>query len=232
MLTIRGLNKIYADVESQERIIVFEDADFELLPGQAVSITGESGSGKSTLLNIIGALDRDYTGELLFSGRDIKSMSSREILEFRSTSVGFVFQFHHLLPQCTVLENVLLPSLPLSEKFRKDASERALHLLEKTGLKDKIHRLPSSLSGGECQRAAIARSLINQPRLILADEPTGFLDRKRGMDIAELFIRINQEEHTALILFTHSMELAGRMGGRFRIADRKILAQKNERMPT
>jgi ABC-type lipoprotein export system ATPase subunit len=188
--------------------------------GESLVITGPSGSGKSTLLNIIGALDRPSSGTVRLDGRDLSEFSDRALSGLRNRRIGFVFQLHHLLPQCTVLENVLLPTLPLQEKAaRRRFTERADILLEKVGLASRSHHRPGQLSGGECQRVALARSLINQPALVLADEPTGSLDGESAESLADLLVELNRIEGTTLIVVTHSEELAGKMKRRFRLRE-------------
>jgi lipoprotein-releasing system ATP-binding protein len=188
--------------------------------GESLVITGPSGSGKSTLLNIIGALDRPSSGTVRLDGQDLSEVSDRALSGLRNRRIGFVFQLHHLLPQCTVLENVLLPTLPLQEKTtRRRFTERAVILLKKVGLASRSDHRPGQLSGGECQRVALARSLINQPGLVLADEPTGSLDRESAESLASLLVDLNRIEGTTLIVVTHSDELAGKMKRRFRLRE-------------
>lgn len=178
--------------------------------GESVSVIGPSGCGKSTLLNIIGTLDTPTSGSLTFHGRDILAISDKERARFRNQSVGFVFQLHHLLPQCTALENVVAPTLVCPDS--KDAQERAVRLLERVGLADRVRYRPGELSGGERQRVAVARALVNKPRLLLADEPTGSLSREGAEELARLLLELNQEEGMALIVVTHSLDVAQMMG--------------------
>lgn len=177
--------------------------------GESVAITGPSGCGKSTLLNIIGTLERPDAGTLEFSGTDLLTLNGNETAEFRNRKIGFVFQLHHLLPQCSVLENVLVPALV--NKEAGDAKGRALRLLERVGLSDRLHHRPGQLSGGERQRAAVVRALINQPQLLLADEPTGSLSRDGADNLVQLLLELNREENLTLIMVTHSMRLAEKM---------------------
>jgi ABC-type lipoprotein export system ATPase subunit len=176
---------------------------------ECVGIVGASGSGKSTLLNIIGTLDRPDRGSVRFEGTDLLSMSTRETAQFRSKRIGFIFQLHHLLPQCTVLENVLLPSLVAPS--RDDAKERARRLLDRVGLAGRLSHRPGQLSGGERQRVAVVRALINRPELLLADEPTGALNRQGADELVDLLLEMNREENLTMIMVTHSMRLAGRL---------------------
>jgi len=191
---------------------VLRDVNFQLDAGQAVAIVGPSGCGKSTLLNLIGALDQPTQGTVRFDGRDLAGLSANELAGIRNREIGFIFQLHHLLPQCTVLENVLIPTLANSAVLNTAAArERAERLLDRVGLKPRLHYRPGQLSGGECQRTAVVRALINQPKLLLADEPTGSLDHAAAENLAQLLQALNQEERVALVVVTHSRELAGRM---------------------
>ncbi len=177
--------------------------------GESVAVTGPSGCGKSTLLNIIGTLERPDAGTLEFAGTDLLTLNERATAEFRNRKIGFVFQLHHLLPQCSVLENVLVPALV--NKNAGDVKARALRLLERVGLSDRLNHRPGQLSGGERQRAAVVRALINQPQLLLADEPTGSLSREGADNLVQLLLELNREENLTLIMVTHSMRLAERM---------------------
>jgi lipoprotein-releasing system ATP-binding protein len=191
---------------------VLRDINFQLAAGEAVAIVGPSGSGKSTLLNLIGALDQPTHGTVRFDGRDLAGLSANELAGLRNREIGFVFQLHHLLPQCTVLENVLIPTLANpSARNTAAAGQRAERLLDRVGLKPRRHYRPGQLSGGERQRTAVVRALINQPKLLLADEPTGSLDQAGADNLTRLLVELNQEESVALVVVTHSRELAGRM---------------------
>jgi len=181
---------------------VLMDVNLEVRAGESVAIVGESGCGKSTLLNIIGTLDRPDAGAIEFDGIDLLAMNEKATAEFRNRRIGFVFQLHHLLPQCTVLENVLVPALV--NKAASDAKDRALRLLERVGLSDRLTHRPGQLSGGERQRVAVVRALINQPDLLLADEPTGALNRAAADELVQLLQELNREENLALIMVTHS----------------------------
>jgi lipoprotein-releasing system ATP-binding protein len=198
-----------------ETLKVLQDITFEMLPGACCAIVGPSGSGKSTLLNIMGTLDMPSSGRLLFQGRDVTRLSPGGLAYLRNLEIGFVFQQHHLLPQCTVLENVLLPAL--ASGGVDEAQKRALMLLKRVGLTDRLHHRPGQLSGGERQRAAVARALINRPNLLLADEPTGSLNHEAAEQLAGLLLGINRDEGTALAVVTHSMEIAGRIGSIFEL---------------
>ena len=187
---------------------VLRGVTFQLEPGEALAMMGPSGSGKSTLLHVVGTLEPPTSGSVLFDGTDPFSLPQRKLATFRNRRIGFVFQDHHLLPQCTALENVLVPTL--AQPTDDQAEGRARDLLDRIGLADRTEHLPSELSGGEKQRVAIARAFINRPTLLLADEPTGNLDRKNARAVAELFLELQQSEAPMLIVVTHSVQLASR----------------------
>jgi lipoprotein-releasing system ATP-binding protein len=178
---------------------------------------GPSGSGKSTLLNILGTLDSPTRGCLVINGTDASSLGAVDVARFRNRQLGFVFQEHHLLPQCSALENVLIPTLAANRE--PDAEPRARELLSRVGLSNRLHHSPGELSGGERQRVAIARALINRPGILLADEPTGNLDRKTADAVASLLIELHRERSTALVIVTHSPSLADRCGRRYELVD-------------
>jgi lipoprotein-releasing system ATP-binding protein len=199
---------------------VLKGVSLKLDRGQSLVITGPSGSGKSTLLNIIGALDNPTGGRVVFDGRDLSGLSDIELARIRNRDIGFVFQLHHLLPQCTVLENVLVPSLAGNDKKNhKDIQTRAMKLLERVGLWDFMQYRPGELSGGQRQRAAVVRALINRPGLLLADEPTGSLDSESAQNIARLLVELNQSEQVAMIVVTHSEHLAEIIGHVMELSD-------------
>ncbi len=193
-------------------LVVLSDVSLELSPGGTLAVTGPSGSGKSTLLNIIGTLEKPTSGTVSLGELEVTALSGDELAAFRSKQVGFVFQDHHLLPQCTALENVVLPTLTLSAPGH--AQERAEELLKRVGLAERTDHFPAQLSGGERQRVAIARALVNGPPLLLCDEPTGDLDRDTGDRVASLFVELAQEREVMLILVTHNLEFANRFSGR------------------
>jgi ABC-type lipoprotein export system ATPase subunit len=204
-------------------LTVLAGIDFELASGAAVAVVGPSGSGKSTLLNLVGALDRPTSGQVFLEGRDLAACSQDELAEIRNRRIGFVFQFHHLLPQCTVWENVLIPTLATSNEVLRDgAPERARRLLARVGLSERLTHRPSQLSGGERQRVAVVRALINEPRILLADEPTGSLDRASAEQLGQLLVDVNFEMGVSLLVVTHSIELANRMHRRFELRDGKL----------
>lgn len=191
--------------------------------GESLAIVGPSGCGKTTLLNIIGTLDRPTAGRVCLEGRDLTALDERALAEVRNRQIGFVFQMHHLLPQCTVLENVLVPTLACrNEVLRDGAPERARRLLERVGLGGRLDHRPGQLSGGERQRVAVVRALINEPQLLLADEPTGALDRAAAETLADLLVDLNRELHLTLIVVTHALELARRMGRVMELRDGRL----------
>jgi lipoprotein-releasing system ATP-binding protein len=199
---------------------VLRGIDLELQRGDALSVVGPSGSGKSTLLHILGTLDRPTSGTLKLDQKDPFALSEPELADFRNRFIGFVFQDHHLLPQCSVLENVLIPTLIDPDKDSRSSAEKyATELLERVGLKGRLDHRPAELSGGERQRVAIARALIRKPALVLADEPTGNLDRRSGHAAGELLLELHRQEQTILITVTHSAELAGAFPRRMEMAD-------------
>jgi lipoprotein-releasing system ATP-binding protein len=199
---------------------VLRGIDLELQRGDAMAVMGPSGSGKSTLLHILGTLDRPTSGTVTLDQKNPFALSEPELADFRNRFLGFVFQDHHLLPQCSVLENVLIPTLiDPNKETRLLAEKYATELLERVGLKDRLDHRPAELSGGERQRVAIARALIRKPTLILADEPTGNLDRRSAHAVGELLLELHRQEQTILVTVTHSAELAGKFPRRMEMAD-------------
>jgi len=213
LLQIRGLSRRFGEGEGALEILA--GLELELSAGERIAITGPSGSGKSTLLNLIGGLDPAAPGSVLFEGRDLGALTEDELAAHRNRMLGFVFQGHHLLPQCSALENVLIPTLVSGTGA--EAEERGRALLERVGLGGRMSHRPGQLSGGERQRVAVVRALINKPRLVLADEPTGSLDRAAASELGALLCELNEEEGVALIVVTHSEELAGLMGRRYEL---------------
>jgi len=209
LLHASGLRKSFQTGGAE--IEVLSGVDLTLAAGEAVAIVGTSGVGKSTLLHILGALDRPTSGSVEFRGEDVFSKSSDELARFRSESLGFVFQFHHLLPEFNAVENVMMPGL-IAGKNRTELRERAVHLLEEVALGHRIEQPVGKLSGGERQRVAVARAVVQEPALILADEPTGNLDPKTGDQVLGLLMQLNQTRNSGLIVVTHSPEIAGRLG--------------------
>lgn len=210
MIELVNVSKSYESPDGSQETVVLKDIDLKIAAGESLAVVGPSGSGKSTLLNIIGALDTPTTGKVLLDARDIGCLTEPELAKIRNRHVGFVFQMHHLLPQCTVLENVILPTLVLEGKDF-DAHERAVELLGRVGLSEHLQHYPGQLSGGERQRVAVVRAMINRPEVLLADEPTGSLDRRTSESIADLLVEMNQDEGVGLVVVTHSEKLAGRM---------------------
>lgn len=218
MLIVNEVRKTYPTRSGE--LVVLRTASLRLAAGEGVAIVGPSGSGKSTLLNIIGTLETPSGGRVELSGEDPFAMPPRNLARFRNRRVGFVFQDHHLLPQCSALENVLLPAM--ADAGHADAatiSRRATELLDRVGLSQRLNHRPSELSGGERQRVAIARALINRPALLLADEPTGNLDRATAQSVADLLLELHRLERTILIIVTHSPALAARFERQLEIVD-------------
>jgi len=202
-------------------LVVLRDVSLNLAAGQNAAILGPSGSGKSTLLFIIGTLDSPSGGTVALNGVDPFSLAEPQLAEFRNRNIGFVFQDHYLLPQLTVLENVLVPAMADGAPSR-DAVERAKVLLGRVGLSERLEHRPAELSGGERQRAGVARALLLKPSLVVADEPTGNLDRKSAAAIGELLVEMQREEQTMLLVVTHSRELARRFERRYEIDDGQL----------
>ena len=205
LLELHDIRKRYEN----EADDVLAGIDLAVAAGQSVAVVGPSGSGKSTLLNIMGTLDRPSAGTVTLDGRDVCAMGEGPLADLRNRRIGFVFQLHHLLPQCTILENVLVPALVRGDMAT--AEERGRRLLERVGLSHRLDHRPGQLSGGERQRAAVVRALINQPVLLLADEPTGSLDRAASKSIGDLLAELNREEGVAMVAVTHARRLAERM---------------------
>ena len=213
MLELVNVAKNYPTPGDTVDLCVLKDITLKVKKSQSVAIVGPSGSGKSTLLNIIGALDRPTAGRVLFDGKDLGKLHEVELARIRNREIGFVFQLHHLLPQCTVLENVLVPTLVDKNLVsKKKVQEKAIALLHRVGLKDWLLHRPGELSAGQRQRVAVVRALINEPKLLLADEPTGSLDEDASQNIAELLVELNRSEAVTLIVVTHSAKLAEYMG--------------------
>jgi lipoprotein-releasing system ATP-binding protein len=221
LLNVVGVNKKVRRSEQSEPITILADCSLAVDHGQAVAIIGPSGSGKTTLLNLIGMMDQITAGSILFQDQAIDTLSENERARLRNRAIGFIFQFHYLLPQLSVLENILLPTLPLAADPEM-VRQRAQNLAIRVGLADRLQHRPGQLSGGECQRVAVVRALINKPQLILADEPTGSLDQHTAMEIGRLLIEINQEEKTALIVVTHSMALARLLPVRYELQQGRL----------
>jgi lipoprotein-releasing system ATP-binding protein len=208
LLHLNNISKGYGIPGSIAWRPVLTNLHLKVERGSAIGIVGPSGSGKTTLLNMAGALDRPDAGQVLFGDQDISHFTDQELARFRNRQIGFVFQQHHLLPQCTLLENVLLPVLPSKKKVTTADVSWAEHLLKKTGIWDQRKQKPGEMSGGECQRAAVVRALINKPALVFGDEPTGALDEANAANLTDLLLALSREEGITLVLVTHSTELA------------------------
>ncbi|MBI2089859.1 MAG: ABC transporter ATP-binding protein [Deltaproteobacteria bacterium] len=219
LLRVEDLHKSF--VEGGEEIHVLRGLDLELGMGERVAIVGESGVGKSTLLHILGTLDRPSRGKVIFQDRELSGLSDEALSELRNREIGFVFQFHYLLPDFDALENVMLPALIQGWEWER-ARAAALKLLEAVGLKDRVSHRPGKLSGGEQQRVAVARSVILEPRLILADEPTGDLDPHTAEEVQELLFRLNEERGVALVVATHNRRFAAKMGTQMELRDGRL----------
>ena len=226
LLEIRNLTKTYRAPDGGDAVDVLRGVDLTLEAGATLSIVGPSGSGKSTVLNVVGALDKADSGEVIVDGQDVEKLRDDELAAYRNTTVGFIFQLHHLLPQCTILENVLVPTLATLQVDRDELRTRAETLLDSVGLKHRLHHRPGELSGGERQRVAVARSLINRPKLLLADEPTGALDRVNAARLVDLLVELNRTQGVTLIMVTHAPDLAQRMGRVLELVDGKLVEVK------
>jgi lipoprotein-releasing system ATP-binding protein len=202
ILRLIGVSKNY------DSLAVLRNINLDVRRGESLAIVGPSGSGKSTLLNIIGTLDRPSAGQVSLDGEDLSRLDEVKLAQVRNQQIGFVFQAHHLLPHCDVMENVLVPTLV----SKTDQTERARKLLERVGLGHRLTHRPGQLSGGERQRVAVVRALINEPKLLLADEPTGSLDRASAAELGQLLVELNREQGLTLIVVTHALDLAQRMG--------------------
>lgn len=235
LIELSEVSKRYETPSGGDPLTVLDRVSLAVVPGESVAVVGPSGCGKSTLLHIMGTLDRPSSGQVRLAGTDIGTLGQVELAAIRNGKVGFVFQAHYLLPQCTVLENVLVPTLAKpgqasTKRSRAEtAEERALRLLKRVGLGERIDHLPGQLSGGERQRAAVVRALIHSPRLLLADEPTGSLDEGSAASLTSLLLELNREENAALVVVTHSREVASRMGRMLRLRAGRLEQQLETR---
>jgi lipoprotein-releasing system ATP-binding protein len=220
-LVVSNLAKEYPT--PAEPLVVLRDVSLEMSAGDSVAVVGPSGSGKSTLLNILGTLDRPTRGTVRIGEVDPFALPEKKLAEFRSHHVGFIFQEHHLLPQCTALENVLLPCIAAEKKAGETAQQRARELLQRVGLDSRMAHFPSELSGGERQRVAVARAMMNQPQLMLADEPTGNLDAANSAAIGKLLAEAASQINAILIVVTHSAALAETFARRFTMSQGRLL---------
>ncbi len=220
LVEAQKLTKSFADKGSQ--ITILKDFDFCLRTGEAVAVVGPSGVGKSTLLHILGTLDRPDSGKLYVSGEEVFKLDSDPLAAFRNRTIGFVFQFHHLLPEFTTVENAMMPGL-IAKKSRRECAKAAEKILVRVGLKERLHHRVNTLSGGEQQRVALARALALSPKLLLADEPTGNLDKKNSEAVHQLLMELNAEMDMTLVVVTHNTELAALMNRRISINDGRLM---------
>jgi lipoprotein-releasing system ATP-binding protein len=218
MISCQNIHKSY------EQLQVLKGVSLEINKGDLVCIVGPSGAGKSTLLHIIGTLDKADQGIVTINGQNISALKDNELSDFRNKHLGFVFQFHHLLPEFTALENVCIPAF-IAKKNELEAKKRASELLDFLGLKDRMQHKPNELSGGEQQRVSVARALINQPLVILADEPTGNLDTERSEELHDLFFNLKKEFNQTFIIVTHNDHLAAKADKKFVMKDGLIISQ-------
>lgn len=216
MIEIKGINKRYGALQ------VLDNVNVTINRGELVTIVGPSGAGKTTLLQIVGTLDTPDGGKVLYEGKDVLQLKERELARFRNQNIGFVFQFHQLLPEFTTLENVAIPALIGGAK-QKDAEDRAKELLDYMGLSGRLEHKPSELSGGERQRVAVARALVNRPAVVLADEPSGSLDTKNKQELHRLFFRLREEMKQTFVIVTHDESLAGDADRVLRMRDGRIV---------
>lgn len=221
-IELKQISKYY-EVSGKEKRMVLDDLSLKIESGDSVAIVGPSGSGKSTLLNLISSLDQANSGVILHGDREIGKLAEDEIAQFRNRNLGFIFQSHHLLPQLSLIENVLLPLIPEKDKRLKiEAEQRAQELIDFVGLAGQIAQLPGQMSGGECQRTAVVRALIHQPGLLLADEPTGSLDKQSADQLGDLLVSINEKQKVTLVVVTHSMDLAKKMKNIYKLDNGKL----------
>jgi lipoprotein-releasing system ATP-binding protein len=220
-IQLNEISKSYRNSPQSPVRQVLHNLDLQINQGEMIALMGPSGSGKTTLLNIIGTLDSQDAGELMLGDKKLSNLSQEEILQLRNRHIGFVFQFHFLLPQCTLLENVLLPTLA-SDEDKPTVRQRAEDLLRMMGVWEYRHQKPDALSGGECQRAAVARALINQPEILLADEPTGSLDQENADKLMQLLLEINKKLNVTLVIATHAPEVAKQMHKIYLLREMKL----------
>jgi predicted ABC-type transport system involved in lysophospholipase L1 biosynthesis ATPase subunit len=231
LLELANVSKRFDALDGAPSLVVLEGISLVVNRSESLAIVGPSGSGKSTLLHIMGTLDNASSGSVTLNGQKLEQLDEKAVAAVRNHQIGFVFQFHYLLPQCTVLENVLVPTLARTSQKKgattsgpEPPGDRALRLLKRVGLAERLSHHPGQLSGGERQRVAVVRALINRPQLLLADEPTGALDQASAEHLAELLLQLNQEEGVALVVVTHSRELAQRMGRTLELKRGRLVA--------
>ena len=221
LLQLKNVYREFTAAEGGVPLRVLRGLSMEVAHGESIAVVGPSGCGKSTLLNLIGTLDQPTDGVIAFDGRDLIALNDDELALLRNREMGFIFQSHHLLPQCTVMENVLIPTLAHG-RATDDDEERARRLLDRVGLGERLSHRPGQLSGGERQRVAVVRALINEPQLLLADEPTGALDQSTADNLGQLLLELNEEENVTLITVTHSEKLATRMARTLELKDGQL----------
>ena len=222
LLQLQNITKGYGEPGMHSYRPVLKELNLGVEKGDKISIVGPSGSGKTTLLNLIGALDSPEEGKVLFNEKDLTGFSKSELANFRNQNLGFIFQLHHLLPQLTLMENVLLPLLPQSNSVSDEQKKWAEHLIKKVGIWEQRNQKPSQMSGGECQRTAVVRAMVNKPELLLADEPTGALDEENAKALTELLIKLSDEEGITLITVTHAADLADQMDKKYTLKNGKL----------
>ena len=227
-LRIQNIRKSYPTGPEMAERVILDGLNLEISQGERLAIVGPSGSGKTTLLNLMATLDSPDSGAIFFDNQDLTNFNETELAQFRNQRIGIVFQLHHLLPQLTLWENVLLPTLAHKNLQSKAVLDRAKRLIERVGISAVMHQKPAELSGGECQRAAVVRALVNAPSLLLADEPTGALDRNNADNLIELLVALNKEEGVTLVVVTHAEGVANRMD-RILLLENGALIEKSHR---
>jgi ABC-type lipoprotein export system ATPase subunit len=221
---VKEVSKVYGQPGTETSQIILNQVSLGIAAMDSIAIVGPSGSGKSTLLNILGTLDQPTSGSVILNGARVDTFNENQLADLRNQFIGFIFQRHHLLPQFTLVENILVPLIPVKDKIKqKKATQRAYELIERVGLQSQMHRRPGQLSVGECQRAAVVRALVNQPRMLLADEPTGSLDAENAWQLGQLLVELNREQELAVVIVTHSMELASQMEKTYRLSAGKLM---------
>ncbi|NKF52434.1 lipoprotein-releasing ABC transporter ATP-binding protein LolD [Shewanella sp. WXL01] len=229
LLHVSAVSKQYQEGEIATQVL--SDVELSVAPGEQLAIVGSSGSGKSTLLHLMGTLDTPSAGKILLDGEDIHSVSAKRQAQIRNQDLGFIYQFHHLLPEFSALENVAMPAF-IQGANKAGTLKRATELLERVGLSHRLEHTPAQLSGGERQRVAIARALINRPKLVLADEPTGNLDASRGDEVYALIRELSQQFGTAFVVVTHDYKLAAKMDRQLTMKDGKLHSQEVDSQET
>ncbi|MBL4772349.1 MAG: lipoprotein-releasing ABC transporter ATP-binding protein LolD [Alcanivoracaceae bacterium] len=223
ILECQGISQIFKDGETT--IPVLDQIDFQIKHGESIAIMGASGAGKSTLLQLLGGLDNPTSGKVLLKGTDLSKMSSKKRGLYRNKYLGFVYQFHHLLPEFSALENVMMPLL-IARQSKIQAREQAMVLLEKVGLQDRVKHRPAQMSGGERQRTAIARALVASPACVLADEPTGNLDESTALAVIDLMLKLNEQQNNGMIVVTHDKSLAKKMNKIYELTGGQLVHQQ------